>query len=168
MKCLSYIIRHKWYVIVANYKYGLGLSFWRVLKHDVSKFTFIEYGPYRNKYFKGYSDPRYIESWLHHKNHNEHHPAYWCDLNVKDGELNVELHDMSYTAIREMICDWIAMCREFTKSWPTESKWDWYYKLDGGFEKNTRAMMSEKSIERLEGILVSIGLTGKEKQLKKL
>lgn len=43
-KYLSYVIRHKWFVLVAGLKTGAPL--WRLLIHDWSKFTPAEWSPY--------------------------------------------------------------------------------------------------------------------------
>jgi hypothetical protein len=44
LRYLSYVLRHKWWVLVAGLKVGAPL--WRLLIHDWSKFTPAEWGPY--------------------------------------------------------------------------------------------------------------------------
>lgn len=41
---LSYVVRHKWFVLLAGLKTGAPL--WRLVIHDWSKFTPAEWGPY--------------------------------------------------------------------------------------------------------------------------
>ena len=43
LRYLGYVLRHKWFVLVAGLKVGAPL--WRLLIHDWSKFTAAEWGP---------------------------------------------------------------------------------------------------------------------------
>ena len=45
----SYVIRHKWFVMLACFRMGL---YWRGIKHDLSKLLPSEWVPYTN-YFYG-------------------------------------------------------------------------------------------------------------------
>ena len=100
LKYLKYVIRHKWFVLLASRK--IGGSFWRALVHDMSKFRPDEWGPYV-QYFYGtsveeqlalgaYNEPTAAElvkefqkmvepafnlAWLKHQHRNPHHWQYW-------------------------------------------------------------------------------------------
>jgi hypothetical protein len=105
---LRYVLRHKYYVLMAGLK--LGVPLWRLLIHDWTKFTPAEWGPYARHYYgpKGTSshmhktgdDPAFDRAWEHHWRRNPHHWEYWLD----------ETHDipavMPDTYIREMVADW--------------------------------------------------------------
>lgn len=49
LKYLSYVLRHKWFVLVAGLKTGAPL--WRLLIHDWSKFLPCEWGPYTRTFY---------------------------------------------------------------------------------------------------------------------
>lgn len=106
-KHIKTIVKHKWYVFIACAHCGL---IWRGLVHDLSKFSFKEFGSSAN-YFQGNKSPidaekidrGYSIAWQNHKGRNTHHWHYWLD--VTDGKL-IALK-MPIKDIIEMICDWI-------------------------------------------------------------
>jgi hypothetical protein len=97
LKYLSYVLRHKWFVLIACWKMGL---FWRGLVHDLSKFTPAEWFPYV-RYFYGTKEatgrklwdgvgqfvdemevPKKVQddfdlAWNHHQKRNSHHWQYY-------------------------------------------------------------------------------------------
>src|SRR3972149_1962592 len=86
LKSLSYLLRHKWYVMIECFKVGL---FWRGIRHDISKFLPDEFIPYANFFYKkadkmkrdgtGYykptdtGDKAFDFAWLLHQKRNRHH-----------------------------------------------------------------------------------------------
>jgi len=121
LKYLRYVIRHKWFVMVECFRYGL---YWRGLMHDLSKFRPSEFIPYA-RYFYGewptweeakklpyYSyhgtkegvSSAFDFAWLLHQKRNDHHWQWWI-LPEDDG--GTKLIPMSDGAGLEMYCDWI-------------------------------------------------------------
>lgn len=119
LKYFSYVLRHKWFVMLECFKKGL---IWRGLTHDLSKFRpseFIHYTRYffgdssgikkgRNK--SGYYSPgttlddKFNFAWLLHQKRNDHHWQWWW-LKLDDGKQKVM--PMSTAARTEMLCDWV-------------------------------------------------------------
>jgi len=117
---LSYVIRHKWFVMLACWSEGL---YWQGITHDLSKFSPSEWFAYA-EYFYGNLIPRselagdfrytYIKTkewhqdrfdlaWLSHQHQNNHHWQNWI-LREDDGE--TKALPMSPKARLEMVCDW--------------------------------------------------------------
>lgn len=108
LKYLAYVLRHKWFVLLASWKYG---CLWRGLVHDLSKFYPSEWFPYV-EYFYGTRtqggrdivvERRFDVAWLHHQRRNPHHHQYWL-LKRDDGSL--EALEMPEEYVREMVADW--------------------------------------------------------------
>ena len=104
LRYLSYLLRHKWYVLCAGLP--LGVPLWRLLIHDWTKFTPAEWGPYVRRFYPGRgqdADPtEFQRAWKHHWTHNPHHHEYWSA-----GGDDRSLLAMPETYVREMIADWI-------------------------------------------------------------
>jgi hypothetical protein len=116
---LWYVLRHKWFVTMECFRYGL---YWRGLKHDLSKFMPTEFLAYArffhnpdgtNKQVRdktGYykpddtGDPAFDAAWFHHVRHNDHHWQFWC-LPMSE-TFQIKPFPMPNKAILEMICDW--------------------------------------------------------------
>lgn len=118
---LSYINEHISNVQLSFEKYGeqlckiLNIKYYDLLNnvrhHDESKYTDIEFEGYR-QYFYPCSDEEknkdmFDLAWIHHQNHNPHHPEYWIDRS----ENNIK--DMPPIYIAEMLLDWEAMRIKF-------------------------------------------------------
>lgn len=102
------------------------------------------------KYFQGDRSPieaeteaiGYSNAWLHHKAHNKHHWEYWCDFDSKTGE--VFPHKIPYKYVVEMICDWIAAGKVYSKEkWTENSPLEYYKKVRKGryFHPNTELLI---------------------------
>lgn len=109
----KYVIRHKRNVYREGRKLGLGR--WRLLKHDLSKFSKAEWNPYRRRFFGPESERKsdkvladFQYAWLHHLQRNPHHWQSW----IIPGEPEVALLP-SEEELREMVADWEAMGIEF-------------------------------------------------------
>lgn len=93
--------------IITDY-YGMLLH---LREHDASKHDPEEYDAY-DKYFYGNNRSyavvqNFKYAWLHHIHNNPHHWQYWILHNDEPGE-GLNVLDMPYEYIIEMICDWWA------------------------------------------------------------
>lgn len=112
---LRNICVHKFWVLYYGRKIGIG--WWRLLMHDMSKFSPIEFRE-SVKYYQGTSSPipvckadqGYSEAWQHHKGRNPHHYEYWTD-NYDSG---TTLIPMPIEYVEEMLADWLAAGRTYT------------------------------------------------------
>lgn len=72
------LVTHKIHVFDEGRK--LGVPFWQLVLHDISKFSFSEWNPYVQRFY-GDENPivlrRFAEAVKHHHNHNPHHWNYW-------------------------------------------------------------------------------------------
>lgn len=125
---LKNIITHKFWVVVYGRK--LGCSWWRLLMHDMSKFSKEEFVEsvifYRGnaspipycKSIKGYS-----MAWQHHKGRNKHHYEYWTD-NYDAGTTTIPI-PLDY--VIEMMADWMAAGRTYMgKGFSIENQKNWW------------------------------------------
>lgn len=130
-------VKHRWFVFLAGLKVGVPL--WRLITHDLSKFSWHELPHYGNRFFgKGDNPEGFIRAWLHHQNQtsNDHHWEYWiprtghnrCDPPYPD---NKPIR-MPYAAALEMVADWMGASRAYEKRWPTTGNWPW---LEENFDK---------------------------------
>lgn len=139
LRYLSYVARHKWWVLVAGLRTGAPL--WRLVIHDWSKFTPAEWGPYV-AYFYGErerlkrteaDDYRYAvavepyerafdRAWLHHQHANPHHWQHWT---LREDSGAVKLLAMPEAFVREMVADWMGAGRAITGRWEVA---EWYAK----------------------------------------
>lgn len=139
-KYLMYVVRHKWFVMMACFRHGL---IWRGLTHDLSKFRPSEFIPYAKHFYapnggpaiqyngNGYSkdedekqDLNFDKAWLSHIHRQPHHHQHWR-LFQDDG--TVKVLDMPEQYIGEMVCDWIGAGKaqgygDNTKNWYEHNK----------------------------------------------
>lgn len=127
---LKTIIMHKHYVFLNCCKAGL---VWRGIKHDLSKFSPIEFGE-SVKYFVGYRSPidvckeknGHSLAWQHHKGRNTHHYEYWVDY-LDDGGIPIQ---MPFEDALEMMCDFLgagmAYSKNAGKEFSYESEYEWW------------------------------------------
>lgn len=128
LKYLSYIVRHKWFVMLACFSRGL---YWQGIKHDWSKLLPDEWFPYVEA-FNGEFGYAFKESahshqsdiqrhervmhefdvaWLKHQHRNPHHWQHWVLRN--DNGSTVALA-MPAKYIGEMVSDWDGAGRAIT------------------------------------------------------
>lgn len=78
LRYLSYVVRHKWFVLLAGLKTGAPL--WRLVIHDWSKFLPSEWFAYA-RYFYGAeaegAEAAFDRAWLLHQNRHPHHWQFW-------------------------------------------------------------------------------------------
>ena len=116
-------LKHKWFILLASFKTGLPI--WRVIVHDLSKFTHAELSHYERQFFGDKADPQgFAIAWLHHQNANPHHWEYWITRSDHShGESGAEDGCLPMPAIyvREMVTDWMGASKAYTGSWEMES-----------------------------------------------
>lgn len=101
------INKHRFEVFKLSVLAGIPI---RGLLHDLSKYGITEFRQ-SIKYYTGYRSPitgekidkGYSLAYIHHTNHNKHHPEYWFDIHF---ERKAPMMPYKYAA--EMICDKIA------------------------------------------------------------
>lgn len=104
---LRYVMRHKWFVLLACRKYGVG--WWQAIIHDWGKFLPSEWFPYAETFYKPDGSKQYVESaafavaWNLHQKRHRHHWQAWL-LTWDRGE-TVAL-PMPFRFAREMLADW--------------------------------------------------------------
>ena len=124
-------IKHKWFVWQAGR--SIRAPWWRLIKHDLSKFLPSELPSYGRQFFGTKDDSHgFIKCWIRHQNRNDHHWEWWiprtghnrCEPAYPDN-CPVEMDD---GAVREMIADWMGASRAYEGKWPDAHHWDWFTK----------------------------------------
>ena len=125
-------MKHKWFVLMAGLKIVKGLSIWRLIKHDCSKFLPSELPHYGRQFFGNKDQPyKFMLAWLNHQNNNNHHWEYWiprtghskCDPPYLSGEPL----EMKHEAVREMVAGWLGASRAYDGNWPKSlEEWGWF------------------------------------------
>ena len=127
LRFLWSLLRHKWFVLQAGLEVGC-IPLWRLIAHDWSKFTLVEFGRYARWHFSDVGDKeQWAAAWLHHQGLNPHHPEYWLlswrgDPDFYDG-VGEKVADyivalpMPMTYVREFIADLMGASRAYTGSW---------------------------------------------------
>jgi Family of unknown function (DUF5662) len=130
----KYVVRHKWFVFMAGR--CVGVSFWRLLIHDWSKFLPSEWDAYVRSFYNRDGSKRdwktrdpfdkqeFDAAWNHHQKVNKHHWQYWCLVNDSD-DPKIKPLLMPEKFWREMIADWMGAGRAITGQWEV---WSWYEK----------------------------------------
>jgi Family of unknown function (DUF5662) len=147
---LRYLMRHKWFVLLACRRTGTPM--WRGLVHDMSKFRPSEWFPYLRTFYdplgdKQYEpDPDFDLAWLLHQRRNPHHWQAWI-LRADDG--GSKALRMPEAFAREMVADWIGAGRAISgrsdpRPWYDKSK----HKMK--LHPETRALV-EQIMDGLEG-----------------
>ncbi|MFA5604201.1 MAG: DUF5662 family protein [Bacilli bacterium] len=149
----KYLIRHKYWVWVAGRQ--LGVPLWRLLVHDWSKFTPVEWFPYVTKFYgkwkqehppiyRGKDRERFDKAWLHHQHHNPHHWQHWLLREDSGGDRVLPIPD---TYVAEMVADWCGAGMAITGKWDVV---EWY-------EKNKDKMhLHPRSRENVEAIIYEL------------
>ena len=119
----------------------------RILLHDDTKTVPSQYDAYDNWVFGKRTakvEEAYKYARLEHIQMNEHHWQHWIYID-SDAKLNVL--DMPYECIIEMICDW------WSFSWAADNLFLIFYWYD---KHKDNIMMSDKTKEIVEDILDKI------------
>ncbi len=118
---LFYLVEHKYYILLEGRKLGVG--FWQLLLHDISKFSQAEFVPYLNRFYpkegrdKEEADIEFEVAWQHHVRHNPHHWQHWLE-ETDNGRVPKE---MPKNYALEMVADWKAVSRKFKND-----PYEWY------------------------------------------
>lgn len=131
---LRTVLRHKAFVLIAGMKCGVPL--WRLLVHDLSKFSRAEWGPYVRRFEGGRggamnheADPdEWKVAWNHHWHRNPHHWEHWLRFTYFEGpdtKVFPAALRMPETYVREMVADWMGAGRAYTGTWDAR---EWYEK----------------------------------------
>ena len=128
IKHFCLITHHRWIVFKLCCKIG---EPWRGLVHDLSKYSWTEFGE-SIKYYVGTHSPiiearknkGYSEAWMHHKGRNKHHPEYWTDELAPNPTPIIP-----YRYAAEMLCDKLAAGIIYQgKNWTKEYQLDYWNK----------------------------------------
>lgn len=115
-----------------------------IKNHDQSKYGPEEWEGYLDHFYlhTPKADEKFKLAWLHHQNHNPHHPQYWClQEDDKPGEL--ECIDMPEKYIIEMLCDWMSFA---VNAHDLNEVQKWY-------KNDCKHLMSRKTKKRVEELL---------------
>ena len=150
-------LKHKFFVFRAGIK--IGVSFWRLLTHDLSKFSPKELPHYGRQFFGDKSDPKgFMKAWIHHQNSNDHHWEYWIPRTGHNRATppypDNEPVEMPTEAVKEMVADWMGASRAYNGQWPKPGNWEWY---DTHWEK-IKPKLHEKTALFIEQIMVEYEL----------
>lgn len=143
---LKTVLTHKHWVFY--YASHLGYT-WRGLVHDLSKLSPVEFFE-GVKYWTGKRSPILVAkektgisyAWLHHRGRNKHHYEYWIDKLDQGGVP----HKIPFEYVVEMVCDWLAACRTYTKDQKNVFKheYDWWkgHEANVKIHKTTKMLIS--------------------------
>lgn len=161
---LGYVLRHKWFVLLAGIKYRV--PFLQLLVHDWSKFLPGEWRPYAEWFYgnggggwhpvlKDAAEDRrlgavarndaFLAAFVLHLHRSPHHWQHWI-LTPDAVDRPTRAFEMPERYAREMVADWAGAGRAITGRWETA---EWYL-TRGPREKlhpATRAF-----VERLLGV----------------
>lgn len=127
VKHFSKICKHKFWVGYYCFKAGIP---WRGIKHDMSKFSPVEFWE-SVKYFQGTSSPidackkenGWSKAWQHHKGRNDHHYEYWQDDFDHGGKALI----MPFECALEMLCDYLGAGRAYMgKNFSYKKEYLWW------------------------------------------
>ena len=149
-KMLWAVIKHKWYIILSAKR--VGLKWWMLLGHDLSKFSRVEFCAYAKQFYAsggtpgdatGHTSSAYDIAWQHHQDHNLHHPEHWA---VQPPPC---ILPMPNQFVQEMVADWLAASKTHTGSWDMSQ---WLSKNIGRFQ------FHDDTKDRLRNVLEDIGI----------
>lgn len=125
-KQLKSLLRHKWYILRVGRQLG-GIPLWRLIVHDWSKFSKVEFVNYARYKYGLKSVDGWSKAWLHHLHHNPHHPEHWIlswrgDPDFYNGFGQgvvpfITVLAMPEMYVREMAADMMATSKEITGSY---------------------------------------------------
>lgn len=155
------VLKHKW--LVFKFCTKIGMPF-RGLKHDLSKFSPIEFWE-SVKYYNGKKSPitfckqenGYSKAWLHHKGRNKHHPEYWYDMNAPE-----QTPVIPYKYVAEMVCDKLSASITYNgKDWTNRSELEYWEK------ERERVKINRKVSDMLTEVFEQVAREGIDKVVTK-
>lgn len=163
IKYLDYVIRHKWFVLMAGLKIKAPL--WRLLIHDWSKFLPCEWFPYAEFFYGEHvtqedvdrcfrviggkietTKEEFDRAWNHHQKFNKHHWQYWV-LQKDDGSTKVL--EMPKKYMLEMVADWMGAGRAITGKWKSHDRWEIQYWFEANVFKMKLHTTTEVSVDQI-------------------
>lgn len=115
LKLTKTIFIHKYYVYILGRK--LELNRWRLLIHDLSKFSKQEFFPYAKYFYTNNKNEKEFSNAVdHHYENNSHHWEYCVKYP----------HKIHSDDISEMVADWVSAKIVYDKSNPIDEK-NWTY-----------------------------------------
>jgi hypothetical protein len=155
LKYASYVVRHKWFVLVECVKLGIPL---RGLLHDLSKLRPSEWFPYVEFFYGNHHDDSergqqvqkdFDIAWLLHQKRNPHHWQWWL---LPEDSGDVKVFEMPMGVRKEMLADWRGAGKAQGKKGPGACI-EWYV---NNKSKMTLGTETQKWIERQLGTLKEI------------
>lgn len=153
------ITKHRHTVIKHCAKAGV---LWQGLRHDLSKYTPIEFCA-GIRYYTGVKSPNegeraeygYSQAWMHHKGRNRHHFEYWTDYNPKTKIM--EPVEMPLRYVAEMFCDRVAASKIYNgKNYKDTDPIQYFLKAKG------RRIIHPKTSDLLESLLEMLAEHGED------
>lgn len=138
---LKTILIHKWWVFYYACKLGIP---WRGIKHDMSKFSPVEFWE-SVRYWSGTKSPipvckeiqGYSLAWQHHKGRNSHHYEYWVDA-LDRGGVAIK---MPWKDLLELVADYLGAARAYLgKDFSLQKEADWWF-----YKRRENIKMHEES-----------------------
>lgn len=156
LRYLRYVLRHKWFVLLAGV--WLGVPLWQLLVHDLSKFSAAEWGPYVRSFYGPQPRTTHVKiefdyAWRHHQRVNPHHWQYW--LLQEDSGVPKAL-EMPEKYVLEMVADWVGVGLALGKGWENAPAW-YDQQQHQVFHPTTRALV-DMLINRVRNRVAAEGL----------
>lgn len=110
---LKYVLRHKWFVLLAGI--DLGVPIWILILHDWDKFLPDEWLPYARCFYapdgtKQYKpDDTFTKAWMLHQHRNKHHWQWYLNAgNTPLSQTNIIVWDKGNASIiiDDVVHDW--------------------------------------------------------------
>lgn len=164
MRHFKTITAHRHAVIRNCFKAGIPL---RGLKHDLSKYSWVEFSSGVKFFDGGKRSPNerereiygYSRAWLHHKGINKHHFEYWTDYDTVTKILSPIKMPMKYVA--EMFCDRVAASKIYQGEKYTNS-----HPLNYFLRSKKTRLIHPKTSEYLEKLLRMLEEKGESETFK--
>jgi hypothetical protein len=136
-----------------EFQEALTLAVENINIHDESKYSNVEFDPYRIRFYPTVDEKvalensdiaqqqeeNFLVAWKHHYTNNPHHPEYW--VNQETGVIT----DMELRYIIEMLCDWLSFGDDI-RIW---------YQNKAERQKKAMSVRTKEIVEELMGIIYS-------------
>ena len=152
LQYMKYIIIHKYRVWVMCFRMWL---YWQWLVHDLSKLLPDEFIPYMNHFYIKSNNDMMEQWWIRHIHRNKHHWNYWV-IPWENKAL-----PMPEKYIKEMLCDWRGMGRQWNTDKQSLSYFNVYerWEVSKWYQANKNNMvLHEHTREYIENHLDKIWL----------
>jgi hypothetical protein len=150
-------LKHKYFVFRAGLH--TRASLWRLITHDLSKFSWHEYPHYQRQFFGNKDDQEgFNRAWCHHQNVNDHHWEWWM-LRTSHDKGTPKIPDnavlpMTMPAVREMVADWLGASRNYDGYWPNILDWPWFTRT---YPKKTMHQLTRERVQQVFCELIDQG-----------